>query len=74
MAVAFCSPPCKASTNAPDTGKPAAVTVPFKVPVGTVMVKLMPAVDMPLTVTTTGPVVAKFGTGTTMVFVDQLVG
>jgi len=38
------------------------------------MVKVMPAVDKPLTVTTTGPVVARFGTGTTIVFVDQLVG
>ena len=47
---------------------------PLGAPGGTVTVNDTPGLACPPTVTTTGPVVAPAGTGTTMVVVDQIVG
>src|SRR2546423_9435267 len=67
-------PPCNASTNAPLMGTPlpARVTVPITLP--DVVVKVTLLLAIPLTVTTTGPVLAPAGTGTPMLLLLQLVG
>ena len=62
-------------TEAPITGVPSTtrVIVPAIVAPVAGTVKVMPLLEFPPTFTTTGPVVAKLGTGTAMMFVVQLV-
>jgi hypothetical protein len=68
-------PDCSAWTSAPLTAVPllARVTAPDIVPVEE-NVKVAPLLATPPTVTTTGPVVALLGTGTTIVLAFQLEG
>src|SRR5262245_20336628 len=78
MASAIKFPPMLADGNAVDVdaSDPASTSTCWTSDTapGAITVKLTPVLASPPTVTTTLPVVAPTGTGTTMVLADQLVG